>query len=139
MKTREEHLEAVNPAGPDHQVVTVVGARAGYRRRPCSDCPWRKDAIGVFPPEAFKLSAATAYDLSERTFACHQSGILKPATCAGFLLKGADHNLSVRLGRIRGIYKDDVSDGGSALHASYAAMAIANGVAPDDQVLGPCR
>ena len=30
-------------------------------------------------------------------------------------------------------------DGGHELHENYRAMAIANGVAPDDPVLGACR
>ena len=60
-------------------------------------------------------------------------------TGAGFLLRGADHNLAVRLGFISGRFKGDVKDAGHALHANYRAMAIANGVAPDDQTLAPCR
>ncbi len=129
----------VRPAGDDHQVVTVEGGKAGYRRRPCSDCPWRVDAVGEFPAEAFRHSAGTAYDMSNRTFACHQSGVKKPAICAGFLLRGADHNLGIRFKRMQGLITDDVEDGGHALHANYRAMAVANGVAPDDEVLRPCR
>lgn len=127
------------PAGPDHQVVTVESGQSGYRRRPCSDCPWRKDAVGLFPAEAFRFSARTAYDMSQSVFSCHQSGTARPATCAGFMLRGAQHNLSVRLGYITGHYKDDVSDDGHELHGSYREMAIANGVPADDPVLKPCR
>ncbi len=133
----------VRPAGPDHQVVTLVGGgrdgRALYRREPCSDCPWRVDAVGKFPAEAFRCSAGTAYDMSERVFACHQSGTKKPAACAGFLLRGADHNLAARLGHRQGRYHGDVGDGGHVLHGSYRAMAEANGVPSDDPVLAPCR
>ena len=125
-------------AGENHQVVTVAGGSGLYRRKPCSDCPWRVDATGQFPAEAFRHSAATAYDMATHTFACHQSGSQKPATCAGFLLRGADHNLSVRMGRRGGKYRD-VVDGGHTLHGSYRAMAIANGVDPNDPVLAPCR
>ena len=120
------------------QVVTVKGGRGKHRREPCPDCPWRTDATGKFPAEAFRHSAPTAYDMSDRIFSCHQSGSKKPATCAGFLLRGADHNLAVRLGKIQGKFAD-VSDGGHALHASYRAMAEANGVDPDDRVLDKCR
>ncbi|TXI24177.1 MAG: hypothetical protein E6Q67_02875 [Roseateles sp.] len=129
----------VRQAGTDHQVVTVVGGRGTYRRRPCGDCPWRKDAVGEFPAEAFRHSAATAYDMSDRTFACHQSGQDKPAICAGFLLRGAAHNMTVRLGYMQGRFKGDVSDGGCDLHENYRAMAVANGVDPEDPVLSPCR
>lgn len=129
----------VRGAGSDHQVVTVEGGSGGYRRKPCSDCPWRLDAVGEFPPEAFRHSANTAHDMSTHEFACHQSGVSRPATCAGFLLRGADHNLSVRMKRITGHLLDDVQDGGHALHENYRAMAIANGVDPSDSALLSCR
>lgn len=126
-------------AGPDHQVVTVEGGKATYRREPCPKCPWRVDATGEFPAEAFRHSAETAYDMATHTFACHESGASRPALCAGFLLRGADHNLTVRLKLIQGERFDDVQDGGIELHANYRAMAVANGVAPDDSVLAACR
>lgn len=129
----------VRPAGEDHQVVTVVGGNGSYRRKPCSDCPWRVDAVGEFPAEAFRHSAATAYDLSDRVFACHQSGVSKPAICAGFLLRGADHNLKIRLMKIKGELCNDVANGGVELHANYRAMAVANGVEADDEALQACR
>jgi hypothetical protein len=138
-------VTAVRPAGPGHQVVTVEGGRSGYRRKPCSGCPWRVDAVGAFPPEAFIHSARTANDMSEVTFACHnsltrcKSGEVVSATCAGFLLRGADHNLSVRMARMTGTIRDDVRDGGFELHQNYRAMAVANGVAPDDPSLAKCR
>ena len=127
-----------NERGEQHQVVTVTGGGARHRRQPCSDCPWRLDAVGEFPAEAFRHSASTAYDMSQVMFSCHQSGAEKPATCAGFLLRGADHNLGVRLKRMRGEYLD-VVDGGHELHESYRAMATANGVPSDDPLLAPCR
>ena len=129
----------IRPAGDGHQVVTVEGGAHGYCKKPCLDCPWRVDATGVFPAEAFRHSAGTAYDMATHTFACHQSGVEHPRACAGFLLRGAQHNLSVRIGLMRGRIKDDVSDGGHALHADYRTMAIANGVDPDDPILEPCR
>lgn len=141
--SRKTSITSVRPAGlnergEDHQVVRVHGGGGNYRRTPCPNCPWRLDAVGEFPAEAFKLSAGTAYDMASETFGCHASGAEKPATCAGFLLRGADHNLSVRLKRMHGECLD-VDDGGHALHESYRAMAIANGVAPEDPVLVPCR
>lgn len=129
----------IRPAGPDHQVVTVEGGRGTYRRAPCSDCPWRVDATGEFPASAFVHSARTAYDMTEHTFACHQSGLKKPSICAGFLLRGADHNLAVRLKRMRGEILDDVTCGGNELYENYRAMALANGVPADHEVLKPCR
>ena len=55
------------------------------------------------------------------------------------MLRGAEHNLAVRLGKMQGRYKDDVTDGGVELHESYRAMAVANGVDTEDPVLRPCR
>lgn len=136
---RRPVITACLPAGENHQVVTVQGGNGTYRRKPCGDCPWRVDATGVFPPEAFRHSASTAYDMAQNTFACHQSGLEKPATCAGFLLRGADHNLSVRLQKMKGRILDDISDDGHALHPSYKAMAMANGVDEDDPFLTQCR
>ncbi len=95
--------------------------------------------MAEFPAESFRHSAATAYDMATHTFGCHESGAMKPAMCAGFLLRGANHSMSVRLKMIQGESFEDVADGGHALHENYRAMAIANGVAPDDPVLVLCR
>lgn len=129
----------VRPADENNQVLRVEGGGGGYRRRPCGGCPWRKDQAGEFPAEAFRISASTAYDMATETFGCHESGQDKPATCAGFLLKGSRHNLLVRMGVSKGKYRDDVSDGGLELWDSYREMAEANGVEPDDPVLRKCR
>ena len=129
----------IRPAGDDHQVITVIGRNKGYRKTPCGGCPWREDTTGEFPAEAFEHSAPTAYDMAQSVFACHESGVNGGHTCAGFLLRGADHNLAVRLGYFKGIYKPDVTDGGLKLHESYRAMAIANGVDPESPILAPCR
>ncbi len=128
-------------AGPDHAVRTIVGGSAGvYRRTPCPQCPWRLDAVGVFPAEAFKHSANVAHDRAMTVFACHDAGSKRPATCAGFLLRNSGHNLAVRLHQHdRLIDLAAVSDGSVALFDSYRAMAIANGVDPDDPALADCR
>jgi uncharacterized protein DUF6283 len=136
------------PAGEDHNVLTALGGSGGYRHRPCdpipergsAGCPWRTDQVGQFPPQAFRISAPTAYDLAGAMFGCHNSPHKHPATCAGFLLRGADHNLGARHAVIEGrIDLDLVDDGGHSLWPSYRAMAVANGVDPDDRVLQPCR
>lgn len=127
-----------------HAVVTVTTrgkASRAHRREPCAECPWRKDVpTGVFPPDAFRHSANTAEDGALHRFACHMSGGDKPATCAGFLLRNARHNMAVRLSIIQGRYDpDDVGNGGAPLYESYRAMAIANGVAPNDPALARTR
>jgi hypothetical protein len=142
MKSRAKspaRVTARRQAGPEHEVARVEGGAGLYRREPCGGCPWRLDQTGAFPAEAFRLSANTAYDMAGETFACHESGSAKPAICAGLLLRGALHNLSVRLKFAKSELRDDVCDGGHALHCNYRAMAIANGVTPDDPALARCR
>lgn len=131
--------------GNEYGVVTITtkreGERHAFRRKPCSDCPWRRDAkIGAFPAEAYRHSAPTSYDQGMSTFACHQAGKDKPQTCAGFLLRNAEHSLQVRLDMMMGRYDPSlVSDDGIALYDSYREMAVANGVPPDDPIIAPCR
>lgn len=131
-------------ADENHAVVTVESQndeqQRGYRQKPCPNCPWRIDQpVGRFPAEAFRISANTAHDMSRHSFGCHMSGSKRPETCAGFLLRGADHNLAVRLDRIKGrIDLGEVSTE-TQLYDSYRAMAEANGVDPDDPALTPCR
>lgn len=131
----------IRPAGEDHQVITVVSDTPhGYRRKPCSTCPWRVDAVGEFPAEAFRHSASTAYDMAGNEFACHQSGKDKPATCAGYLLRGARHNMTTRLKAMSGkIDFSSITDDGLELFENYREMAEANGVSPSDPVLRQCR
>lgn len=138
---RQTRITNVRAAGDEHQVVTVEGGRRGlYRREPCPKCPWRRDAVGEFPAEAFKHSAGTAYDMAPNTFACHDSGVEKPAVCAGFLLRNSSNNLGVRLMQSRGdLDLDQVHDGGHELFSSYREMAVANGVDEGDPVLAACR
>ena len=129
----------ITPVDADNQVVTVVGGNGTYMHRPCPGCPWRVDQTGSFPAEAFRISANTAYDMATHVFGCHMAGKDNPATCAGFLLRGADHNMAVRLRYLKGeIDPDDISSD-VELHASYRAMAIANGCDPDDPELRGCR
>ncbi len=133
-------ITAVHSAGPDHQVLTVEGGSGSYRREPCPECPWRVDQTDGFPAEAFLHSANTAYDMATHIFGCHESGKENPATCAGFLLKGAVHNLSFRMRAAAGkIDMEQVHDGGLELHESYRAMAVANGCDLNDPELLPCR
>jgi hypothetical protein len=129
-----------------HQVVTLESENASehrfaHRATPCQQCPWRTDVpTGVFPVTAYKHSASTAYDGAMNVFSCHMHGKEKPATCAGFLMRGADHNLGVRFAILKHRYNPAaVSGGGVPLYKSYRAMAVANGVSPDDPVLDRCR
>jgi hypothetical protein len=138
-KIRGTRISDAAVADEGHMVVSTISDEQIYRKKPCKKCPWRVDAIGEFPPEAFRISANTAYEMASQMFGCHESGLAKPATCAGFLLRGAEHNLRARMSIYAGTIGDDVSDGGLSLHENYRAMAIANGVDPDDPVLANCR
>lgn len=142
MSRKRTRVAYTVPAGGDHAVAHLV-SRGGpflYRRKPCEECPWRKDRpTGVFPAEAFRISANTAYDASMSTFACHMSGSELPATCAGFLLRNADNNIGVRFKLAHGDYDPDEVSSDVSLYRSYREMAEANGVAPDDPVLDACR
>jgi hypothetical protein len=109
-------------------------------KKPCSECPWRKDVqIGRFPPERFRDMANTSYDMAEQVFACHKSTEVEPTVCAGFLARGSDHNLTVRLAYMTGEMERGERSGALPLYENFRAMAIANGVAPDDATLVPCR
>lgn len=130
---------ATSKVGDDHAVSTIKGGNSAYRKKPCSDCPWKVSSTGVFPAMAFEHSAITAFDMSSHQFGCHQSGVSKPAACAGFLLAGSAHNLATRLARIKGEVKNDVQNGGNELYPSYREMAIGNGVSPDNPILSRCR
>ena len=110
------------------------------RKRPCADCPWRRDApTGHFPPEAFQRLAHTAYDMDRDIFQCHDTSDDVPLACAGFLERGADNNLTVRLSYMGGAFDRQDRSGGHDLFDDFREMAEANGVDPDDPLLGPCR
>lgn len=129
-------------ADDNHEVITVThkSETNRYRRQPCEECPWRKDSPrGAFPAEAYRISAKTDYDMAQTTFACHMAGKDKPTTCAGFLLKGSAHNLQVRMALSTGKLDLHKVESDVPLFSSYRAMAVANGVAPNDPVLIPCR
>lgn len=150
--SRPAEVLNVRPAGDAHQVITLDGGGQRYRREPCATCPWRVDMVGEFPPEAFVLAAPCGTsDLSaidapvwvmerlEHTFACHESGPERPATCAGYILRG-DQAIGWRLALCFGAFDPaQVSDGGHLLHNSYREMAEANGVDADDPELRACR
>lgn len=107
-----------------------------YARKPCDECPWRKDvAPGRFPPERYRALAPTAYDMATSIFACHKSPDGKEFACAGYLLMSSAHNFSVRMARQS--FADLASP--YPLFATYRRMAIANGVKRSDPALDKCR
>lgn len=134
-------------AGKDHAVMTVHGGGGTYRREPCAKCPWRKDAVGEFPAEAFRHSANTAtdgaralgdIDAAMHTFGCHDSGARKPATCAGYILRSHDA-IGWRIGVSTGEFDPAMVSSSVPLFDNYYEMAVANGVPPDDPALRGCK
>lgn len=110
------------------------------RKRPCADCPWRRDApIGHFPPEAFIRLASSAHDMDRKVFQCHDTTDQVPLVCAGFLERGADHNLTIRLAYSNGDFERTDRTGGEDLYADFREMAVANGVDPEHPELRSCR
>lgn len=112
-----------------------------FPKKPCSECPWRRDVpTGNFSADRYRSLAGTAVDMSGSIFACHKTVEGKDAACAGFLLRGANHNLALRLAYYRGdIAPGDVTDGGYKLFDNYRQMAVANGVPENDPALHHCR
>jgi hypothetical protein len=109
-------------------------------KRPCSECPWRRDVpTGIWPVERFVALAHTAYDMNIGIFACHKSAQDHPTVCAGFLARGADHNLTIRRAYMTGELERTERSGGLNLYPSYRAMAIANGVPDGERALDRCR
>ncbi|MGH9067753.1 MAG: DUF6283 family protein [Acidimicrobiales bacterium] len=75
-----------------------------YQRRPCSDCPWRRDApLGHFPPERYAALRATTgapgteAPIGAPMFACHQTIEGREAACAGWLATAGYWHIGVRL------------------------------------------
>nr|WP_250807158.1 DUF6283 family protein [Neorhizobium tomejilense] len=144
MAKREVIIHETRRCSDEYGVTTIETKgddRARHRRTPCPQCPWRMDvATGVFPPDAFRESANTAYDGAIKTFGCHMSSPQAPRTCAGFLLRHAENNIGVRLALNKErIDLEEVSDGGVPVYPSYREMAIANGVPADDPSLEQIR
>jgi len=130
----------IRKAGCKHQVLEVHGGDGSYCKQPCVQCPWRKDQVGKFPASAFLHSANTSFDMSTHQFACHMAGAEKPKTCAGFLLNGSIHNLTIRLKLAQGeIDLKSITDGGYELFDNYREMAIANGVKATNKKIADCR
>lgn len=67
------------------------------------------------------------------------SGSDKSAVCAGFLLRGAEHNIGIRLRYACGDIEPNSIKSNVELYGSYREMAEVNGVDPADPKLARCR
>ena len=77
-------------------------------------------------------------DTWDHTFGCHQSGLGKPQTCAGYILRG-DDAISWRIAVAMGQFDPKQVHSDVDLFGSYYEMAVANGVPPDDPALEGCK
>jgi hypothetical protein len=145
MSRKPGRVTATHPAGDGFAVLTVTRDADEFRhcRAVCAECPWRKDRpAGVFPPEAFRLSAGTCEDIATTVFACHMTPSARPASCAGFLLSDdAAHNLALRLHIVAGRFHPRAvkADPAVPTYSTYSDMAVANGVDPGDPALRATR
>lgn len=129
-----DHAEAERLAIIEQSQV-VADRELPYARKPCDECPWRRDvATGRFTPERFIALAPCAHDMARTIFACHKSPEGREFACAGFLLQASIHNLTVRLAR----QAFDVQSP-FPLFKSYRDMAHANGVPKGHPGLRHCR
>lgn len=89
---------------PDSAAQSCQGA-AGlpHRRRPCAECPWRRDvAPGMFSRDRFDALASTSgrpgqeAKLGAPMFACHKSPEGAEDACAGWLAVAGGEHIGVR-------------------------------------------
>lgn len=106
-------------------------------RRPCAECPWRRDQpTGRFPAERFESLRETvegpdgSAPIGAPLFACHRTSPDAPSACAGWLaVEGAGH-VGVRLAVV-GNRLDPTAltpaPGWPDLYESFDEMSRANG------------
>jgi hypothetical protein len=107
-------------------------------RRPCPDCPWRKDnpSPGKFPQENFEAMRSTTgvpgaeAPIGASLFACHHSKEDGSFVCAGWLAAVGIENLTARYLATRGIINPkgfQPGDDWPELYEDYDSMLAAQG------------
>lgn len=107
------------------------------RKRPCEECPWRKDTPpGQFPAERYEALETTRGAPGEEAgpfaplFACHKSQDGREVACAGWLaVCGIDH-IGIRIATARGRVPPEAlrpGDDWPELFDSYDEMAESQG------------
>ena len=105
-------------------------------RRPCNNCPWRKDAPREhWAPDHLTTIFRTCQDDGNHIMLCHKANALPKArrgrlVCQGWVRVLGFHAIGVRLAAMAGrVTKQEVEDkSGPALFRSFAAMLHANRV-----------
>lgn len=108
-----------------------------HRRRPCAECPWRRDTDpGQFTAERYEALRNTTggpgneAPLGSPLFACHKSPVGHEEACAGWLAAVGVDSIEVRLAvAMKRLPAAAITpgDGWPALFASYEEMAEAQG------------
>lgn len=107
------------------------------RKKPCEQCPWRKDTRrGQFPAERYDQLADTTGSpgaeagIGAPIFGCHKSSEEEPMPCAGWLAAVGYESLTVRLALSNGSIRPEALEPGDdwpPLFESYEEMRAAQG------------
>lgn len=111
--------------------------RLSHRKRPCEECPFRRDTDpGQFPACRYEALAETAgapgaeAPLGAPMFACHLSAEGRDIACAGWLAVAGYEHIGVRLAVALGELPAEAlepGDGWPELFGSYDEMAAVQG------------
>jgi hypothetical protein len=117
--------------------------RSHLVRKPCDNCPWRKDApTRYWHPDHFKDIWASCQDDGTNMMLCHKTNEQTPEArkshrliCQGWLRVMGFDAIGVRLAVIQGYASaEEVNDRKvvptATLYPSFAAMLEANGITP---------
>jgi hypothetical protein len=106
-------------------------------RKPCSNCPWRRDAPpGYWDPDHFRSIWVNCQDDGTHLMLCHKSGARPPAApqivCQGWIRVMKQDAIGVRLALVRDLVTiEEVEDtDGPDLFTTFRAMLVANGIRP---------
>lgn len=112
------------------------------RRRPCAECPWRRDvAPGQFSQARFESLTATSGSPGQEApigapmFACHKSPVGSEEACAGWLAVAGHQHLGVRFAVVEGRLDPDslsAPEGWPPLFDSFEEMSATQAAIPDE-------
>jgi hypothetical protein len=109
-------------------------------RRPCANCPWRKDAPREYwDPEHFREIWQGCQDDGLHMMLCHHaSQVAEPADkpiCQGWVRVMGYEAIGVRIALIRErVSWNEIEDReGPELFATFDDMLVANGIAPPER------
>lgn len=103
-------------------------------KRPCSECPWKLDAVpGRFTEERWRSLQETAHhprrgsaEMHAPIFACHRTGEGRDRACAGWLAQEGAGHVGIRIATYSGRLSIEALSPGKdwpPLHATLAEAA----------------